>query len=94
METRTNEPMARHTSFRVGGPADRFVIPESETELREAVLDCKKSGQPWYMIGNGSNLLVGDKGFRGTIISTERLAELEVQKNENIIIAGAGVMLS
>ena len=82
METRTNEPMARHTSFRVGGPADRFVIPESETELREAVLDCKKSGRPWYMIGNGSNLLVGDKGFRGTIISTERLAELEVQKNE------------
>ena len=58
------------------------MIPESETELREAVLDCKKSGQPWYMIGNGSNLLVGDKGFRGTIISTERLAELEVQKNE------------
>ena len=94
MEIRTNEPMARHTSFRVGGPADRFVIPESEAELREAVLDCKKSGQPWYMIGNGSNLLVGDKGFRGTIISTERLAELEVQKNENIIIAGAGVMLS
>ena len=82
MEIRTNEPMARHTSFRVGGPADRFVIPESETELREAVLDCKKSGQPWYMIGNGSNLLVGDKGFRGTIISTERLAELEVQKND------------
>ena len=82
MEIRTNEPMARHISFRVGGPADRFMIPESETELREAVLDCKKSGQPWYMIGNGSNLLVGDKGFRGTIISTERLAELEVQKNE------------
>ena len=46
------------------------------------------------MIGIGSNLTVGDKGFRGTIISTERLSELEVQKNENIIIAGAGVMLS
>ncbi len=44
MEIRTNEPMARHTSFRVGGPADRFMIPESEDELREAVLDCKKSG--------------------------------------------------
>ena len=73
METRTNEPMARHTSFRVGGPADRFMIPESEGELREAVLDCKASGKPWYMVGNGSNLLVGDKGFRGTIISTERL---------------------
>ncbi len=41
MEIRTNEPMARHTSFRVGGPADRFMIPESERELREAVLDCK-----------------------------------------------------
>ena len=94
MEIRTNEPMARHTSFRVGGPADRFMIPESEGELREAVLDCKASGKPWYMIGNGSNLLVGDKGFRGTIISTERLTELEVQKNENSIIAGAGVMLS
>lgn len=94
MEIRTNEPMARHTSFRVGGPADRFMIPESEEELREAVLDCKVSGKPWYMVGNGSNLLVGDKGFRGTIISTERLTELEVQKNENSIIAGAGVMLS
>ena len=82
MEIRTNEPMARHISFRVGGPADRFMIPESEGELREAVLDCKASGKPWYMVGNGSNLLVGDKGFRGTIISTERLAELEVQKNE------------
>lgn len=94
MEIRTNEPMARHTSFRVGGPADRFMIPESEEELREAVLDCKASGKPWYMVGNGSNLLVGDKGFRGTIISTERLTELEVQKNKNSIIAGAGVMLS
>ena len=94
MEIRTNEPMARHTSFRVGGPADRFMIPESEGELREAVLDCKASGKPWYMVGNGSNLLVGDKGFRGTIISTERLTELEVYKNENSIIAGAGVMLS
>ena len=76
MEIRTNEPMARHTSFRVGGPADRFMIPESEGELREAVLDCKASGKPWYMVGNGSNLLVGDKGFRGTIICTERLTEL------------------
>ena len=94
MEIRTNEPMARHTSFRVGGPADRFMIPESEDELREAVLDCKKSGKSWYMIGNGSNLLVGDKGFRGTIISTERLTELEVRKGEDTIIAGAGVMLS
>ena len=94
MEIRTNEPMARHTSFRVGGPADRFMIPESEDELREAVLDCKKSGKSWYMIGNGSNLLVGDKGFRGTIISTERLTELEVRKSEDTIIAGAGVMLS
>ena len=63
MEIRTNEPMARHTSFRVGGPADRFMIPESEGELREAVLDCKASGKPWYMVGNGSNLLVGDKAF-------------------------------
>ena len=93
MEIRTNEPMARHTSFRVGGPADRFMIPESEGELREAVLDCKASGKPWYMVGNGSNLLVGDKGFRGTIISTERLTELEVYKNENSIIAGASQSL-
>ena len=46
MEIRTNEPMARHISFRVGGPADRFMIPESETELREAVLDCKSQDSP------------------------------------------------
>ena len=46
MEIRTNEPMARHTSFRVGGPADRFVIPESETELREASWTVKSQDSP------------------------------------------------
>ena len=93
MEIRTNEPMARHTSFRVGGPADRFVIPESETELREAVLDCKKSGQPWYMIGNGSNLLVSDQGYAGIVLVVgKHMSRIEVR--DCYLEAEAGALMS
>ena len=92
MEIRTNEPMARHTSFRVGGPADRFMIPESEEELREAVLDCKASGKPWYMVGNGSNLLVGDKGFRGVVIQLfKNFSDITIEEED--IYAQSGALL-
>ena len=61
---RFDEPMSLHTTFRIGGPADLFVIPPDEQSLVKAVECCKQWEIPWMIIGNGSNLLVGDKGIR------------------------------
>ena len=66
---RTDEPMALHTTFRVGGPADFFVCPENARTLREVMLFLEKSGEPWQLIGRGSNLLVSDAGYRGVILA-------------------------
>ena len=65
MKEYINEPMSAHTTFRVGGPADKYYIPEDIDELTRLVLDCKSRGIPYYIIGNGSNLLVSDAGYRG-----------------------------
>lgn len=63
-----NEPMKNHTTFRVGGPADIFLTPAAD-ELVAVLAVCKDGGVPVTVIGNGSNLLVGDKGIRGVVIS-------------------------
>lgn len=65
---REQEPMSRHTTFRIGGPADYFVLPHSREELAAVIDFCRKEQVPWHIIGNGSNLLVGDKGVRGVVI--------------------------
>lgn len=65
---REQEPMANHTTFKVGGPADYFVTPHSETELRNAIALCKREGEPYFVLGKGSDLLVSDSGYRGVII--------------------------
>ncbi len=63
-----NEPMASHTTFRIGGPADYFVMPETVEEVAAVLKLCKEEDVPYFILGNGSNLLVGDKGFRGVVI--------------------------
>lgn len=63
-----NEPMARHTTFRAGGPAALFVLVNSLEELRALVLLAKRTHTPLFVIGRGSNLLVSDKGFKGIIV--------------------------
>lgn len=60
--------LADHTTLRVGGPADRLVIARTEAELIEAVTDCDGRGEPLLIVGGGSNLLVADEGFRGTVL--------------------------
>ena len=92
MEVRINEPMSRHTSFKAGGTAAWFAQPETAGELSALTAACKKTGAPWYVVGNGSNLLVSDSGFDGLIINTCRLNRLEV--SEDSLTAGAGVLLS
>ena len=62
------EPMSRHTTFRIGGPADIFVLPQNARQAAEAVAVCRNSGVSFFILGNGSNLLVSDAGYRGVII--------------------------
>ena len=63
-----NEPMSRHTTFRIGGPADVMFFPASADELKEALNIAKELDTPVFVMGNGSNLLVRDGGFRGLIV--------------------------
>ena len=64
----TDEPMKKHTTFRIGGPADYFVQPHSRTEMAEVLKVCREASVPCFILGNGSNLLVGDLGFRGVVM--------------------------
>lgn len=86
------EPMKKHTTFRVGGPADVLVQPD-EIALAAILGLCRQYNVPYSFIGNGSNLLVGDKGIRGVVIEmTDPMGNIEV--NGTTITAQAGAMLS
>ena len=75
------EPMAGHTTFRIGGPADCFVQPENEEQLRRLQHYLNQVEIPWFILGNGSNLLVSDRGFSGVVIQIG-------QKMKNITVDG------
>ena len=88
-----NEPMKKHTTFRIGGPADYFVIPVSWEEAELVISICKEFQTPYYIIGNGSNLLVSDQGYRGVIIQLyKEMSQVEVEGN--VIRAQAGASLA
>lgn len=90
---RIEEPMDRHTTFRVGGPADYFLTPGTGEEIRRIVACCKEHGVPYYVMGNGSNLLVSDDGYRGVVIQIYRsMNRITVEGNR--ITAQAGALLS
>lgn len=88
-----NEPMKSHTSFKIGGVADVFVSPTTKEQLVDAIRICKENQVPYYIIGNGSNLLVSDKGFRGVIIEVSKNLS-EIRREGNLIIAEAGALLA
>lgn len=87
------EPMHKHTTFRVGGPAEVFVTVENKEQLEKIIKYLNLVERPYFILGNGSNLLVGDKGYRGVII---RLGgEFNTLKTEGTLLtAGASVLLS
>jgi len=88
-----NEPMSRHTTFRIGGLADYFVTPENENEIWQIISLAKQQNMPYYIVGNGSNLLVGDKGYRGIIIQIcKKMNQINVC--ENRLHAQGGALLS
>ncbi|RKO67453.1 UDP-N-acetylmuramate dehydrogenase [Desulfofundulus salinus] len=91
-QVKANEPMARHTTWRIGGPADIFVEPAGVKELARLVTWVHGRGLPLYFIGNGSNLLVKDGGIRGIVVKIGR-AFGQVQVRKTTLIAGAGTML-
>lgn len=90
----SSEPMAKHTTFRVGGPADYYLVPRSIEQIQAAVALCKKENVPYFILGNGSNLLVSDKGYRGVVIQIyKNMCEVQVE-GEDVIRAQAGALLS
>lgn len=98
-QVKRQEPMALHTTFRAGGPAAFFAAVKTEEELRRTVHACREYQVPCYMLGNGSNLLVGSGGFPGVMICLEgEFKEWETVREEGsgraLLKAGAGVLLS
>ena len=87
-----NEPMCNHVSFKVGGPVDILVLPRNYTDVQELIKICNKHNTPYYIMGNGSNLLVKDGGIRGVVIKLSPLNIIEVTDNK--IVAQSGALLS
>lgn len=87
---RTEESMAKHTTFRTGGPADLFLMPQNRTELKESIALLREHNVPYMVIGNGSNLLVGDGGIRGAVIQLyQRMQHISVDGTEMTLDCGA-----
>lgn len=84
-----NEPMKNHVYFKVGGPADMMVIPNTIEEIIQLVNYCRENKVPYFIIGNGSNLLVKDGGIRGVIIKLTSLTDIEVKEDKVIAQCGA-----
>ncbi len=86
----TGEPMKNHTTFRVGGNADFFVVPQTVEEVKSVVALCREQNMPYYVLGNGSNLLVGDKGYRGVIIQIYKgMNVINIEQTKIKVQAGA-----
>ena len=94
---REQEPMRAHTTFRIGGPADYFVDVKDTEELMALLSLCREEGIPWYILGNGSNLLVADRGVKGVVIRLSgefEKYEIDKGETEGVLYAGAGIRLA
>ncbi len=92
-EIRGQEPMAKHTSFGIGGPAELMVIPDSLDDLFELLAICESRDVPCMIIGRGANLLVCDGGIDGVVISLEKSCAA-IEATGTVVRAGAGVSLN
>lgn len=94
---RLEEPLSRHTTFRIGGSADYFVTPENVAELSAVTTLCKESETPFIILGNGSNILAADEGYHGAVIQLKEWQEpihIEEEAEGTLLVATAGIMLS
>lgn len=90
---RAEEPMKEHTTFRIGGPAELFAEPDSEENFGKLLAWLHRENIPFAVIGAGSNLLVGDKGFRGVVVKAGKGLDF-VRREGDSIVAGSGVTLA
>ena len=90
---RRDEPLARRTTLRVGGPADLWVEPSSENALTSVLELCALRRVPWFVLGRGSNLLIRDGGFRGVVISLAHGHFSRIERVEDRLEVGAGARL-
>ena len=88
-----DEPLKNHTYFKIGGPAGIFAVPEDTEDLKTVLKLIKKHGIDYYIIGNGTNLLVSDQGYKGIIVKIGDKFK-KITKDGNKVTAGAGVLLS
>ena len=88
-----NEPASKHTSFRIGGPIDYLVLPQSVGQIAAVLQLSTENGIPVTILGNGSNVLVRDKGIRGLVIKISHNMS-QVTNTEEVITAGAGALLT
>lgn len=87
------EPMSRHTTFRIGGPADLFLVVNDRPALREVCRKARELGVPIFPLGNGSNLLVSDAGLRGAVVSLGKEFQKIEPCGEYVLECGAGISL-
>ena len=90
---RLHEPMKKHTTFRIGGPADYYLCPHSTEELQKILQICRENKLEFFILGNGSNLLVSDKGYRGVVIQLWKNFS-DIETDDNTITVKAGALLS
>ena len=92
---RRDERLSRHTSYRIGGPADLLVSVRSYGALQRAIEILGREAVPWVILGKGSNILASDEGYRGCVILLEgEFSRMSVNAEERTITAGAGILLS
>ncbi len=89
----TDEPLKKHTSFRIGGPTKYFITPSNEEELEKVIKICSKENVSVFILGNGTNVLASDDGYDGAVIQIYKNFN-NIDICENTITAGAGVLLS
>jgi UDP-N-acetylenolpyruvoylglucosamine reductase len=90
---RRNEPLARHTTLRVGGPADLYVEPASEADLAAILTYCQERARQCFWLGRGSNLLVKDRGFRGVVVCLAHASFSRIEVTGERLNCGAGARL-
>ena len=84
------ESLAKHTTFRIGGPADYFLKPKNEDEIANIIACCKEQNIPYYVLGNGSNVLAEDEGYSGVILHVgKNFSSMEIKKNTDGILRRA-----
>jgi UDP-N-acetylmuramate dehydrogenase len=80
---RTDEPLSRHTTIGIGGPADAYAVAHSAADLADIVALCRAAAVPFFVLGSGSNIVVGDRGIRGVVIDNNARAESDPEHHTN-----------